>query len=67
MLCYSKEDFFGIPNTYTLYYMWDNNCTKSCLRVGARALASINELVEKASHSESMFEMYERVTPGNSS
>ena len=67
MLRYSNEDFFGIPETYTLYWMWDNNCTESCPRVGTGAVALINELVEKASHSESMFKMDERVAPVNSS
>ncbi|RVW86342.1 hypothetical protein CK203_027047 [Vitis vinifera] len=57
MVRYSNQDFFGIPETYTGYLMWNNrNSTESSSRRDAGALALIYELVEKASNSERMFE-----------
>ena len=57
MVGYSNQDFFGIPETYTGYLIWNNrNSTESSSRRDAGALALIYELVEKASNSERMFE-----------
>ena len=57
MVRYSNQDFFGIPETYTGYLMWNNrNSTESSSRRDAGALALIYELVQKASNSERMFE-----------
>ncbi|RVW87212.1 G-type lectin S-receptor-like serine/threonine-protein kinase RKS1 [Vitis vinifera] len=68
MVGYSNQDFFGIPETYTGYLMWNNrNSTESSSRPDAGALALIYELVEKASNSERMFEMDERVALDNPS
>ena len=68
MLRYSNEDFFGIPETYTGYLLWNNkNSTESSPILDVGALALIYELVEKAPNSERMFAMDEGVPLDNSS
>ncbi|XP_059596165.1 cysteine-rich receptor-like protein kinase 25 [Vitis vinifera] len=68
MVRYSNKDFFGIPETYTGYLMWNNNnSTESSPRLDVGALALIYELVEKAPNSEMMLATKEGVAMDNSS
>eukprot|EP00261_Vitis_vinifera_P017328 XP_010646959.1 PREDICTED: cysteine-rich receptor-like protein kinase 25 [Vitis vinifera] len=68
MLRYSNKYFFGIPETYTGYLMWNNNnSTESSPSLGVGALALIYELVEEAPNSEMMFATKEGVAMDNSS
>ena len=68
MVRYSNKYFFGIPETYTGYLMWNNNnSTESSPSLGVGALALIYELVEKAPNSEMMFATKEGVAMDNSS